>query len=330
MTTKLVGRKLHTTLGSTREKQRNGCWKARTTVYLHETPVALSQLVRTTAREYHMSEPHVLKDYYATMILKELTSRYPDLVFKGGTCLSKCYKAIDRFSEDVELGFPYEEATEEMQEAIEQAVVASAEAMGLAIVNLDATRSGRDCSRYDISIRGRRDRLIVETAVMTPACPFETKPLQSFIGQLLAEWGRDDLLQLYELEAFNVLANSLERTFVDKVFAICDYFLVSNGIPPRQSRHIYDLHKLVGLVSLDENMASLFAQVREQRKGSYRCPSAEEGASLPDILDDILKSDSYRSDYNNVTLSLLYEDVSYEEAIQSLARIRDFLRGHKK
>lgn len=274
-----------------------------------------------------MSEPYVLKDYYATMMLKELTSRNPDLIFKGGTCLSKCYKAIDRFSEDVDLGLPYEHATEGMRKAIKQAVVASAEGMGLIIANLDATRSRRDYNRYDIPIRGTHDFLIVETAVMTPACPFKTKPLQSFVGQLLDEQGRDDLLQLYELEAFNVRANSLERTFVDKVFAICDYFLDSSGIPPRQSRHIYDLHKLLGLVSLDVDMVSLFAQVKEQRKGSYRCPSAKEGSNLPDILDDILKSDSYKSDYNNVTLSLLYEDVSYEEAIQSLARIRDFLRG---
>lgn len=296
-------------------------------MYLHETRGVLSQLVRTTAQKYRMSEPYVLKDYYATMMLKELTSRNPDLIFKGGTCLSKCYKAIDRFSEDVDLGLPYEHATEGMRKAIKQAVVASAEGMGLIIANLDATRSRRDYNRYDIPIRGTHDFLIVETAVMTPACPFETKPLQSFVGQLLDEQGRDDLLQLYELEAFNVRANSLERTFVDKVFAICDYFLDSSGIPPRQSRHIYDLHKLLGLVSLDVNMISLFAQVKEQREGSYRCPSAKEGASLPGILDDILKSNCYKSDYNNVTLSLLYEDVSYEEAAQSLARIRDFLRA---
>lgn len=186
------------------QKRRKGCEKARTTVYLHETRGALSQLVRTTAQEYRMSEPHVLKDYYATMMLKELTSRNPDLIFKGGACLSKCNKAIDRFSQDVELGFPYEEATEETQEAIKQVVVASAEAVGLAIADLDATQSGRDCNRYDIPIRGTHDFLIVETAVMSPACPYETKPLQSFVGQLLDEQGRDDLLRLYELEAFNV------------------------------------------------------------------------------------------------------------------------------
>ena len=35
-----------------------------------------------------------------TMILRELSERLNFVVFKGGTSLSKCYKAIKRFSED--------------------------------------------------------------------------------------------------------------------------------------------------------------------------------------------------------------------------------------
>ena len=43
------------------------------------------------------------KDYYVTLVLKEIATRNPDIVFKGGTSLSKCYKIIDRFSEDIDL-----------------------------------------------------------------------------------------------------------------------------------------------------------------------------------------------------------------------------------
>ena len=38
-----------------------------------------------------------------TMILRELPERLNFVVFKGGTSLSKCYKAIKRFSEDIDI-----------------------------------------------------------------------------------------------------------------------------------------------------------------------------------------------------------------------------------
>lgn len=43
------------------------------------------------------------KDYYVTLFLKELVDKEPNLIFKGGTSLSKCHKLIDRFSEDIDI-----------------------------------------------------------------------------------------------------------------------------------------------------------------------------------------------------------------------------------
>lgn len=51
-----------------------------------------------------LTEAYILKDYFATMVLREVVSRNSRVVFKGGTCLSKCHHAIDRFSEDIGLG----------------------------------------------------------------------------------------------------------------------------------------------------------------------------------------------------------------------------------
>ena len=44
-----------------------------------------------------LEESIVEKDYYVTMILKELVQRNTNVVFKGGTSLSKAYHVIDRF-----------------------------------------------------------------------------------------------------------------------------------------------------------------------------------------------------------------------------------------
>ena len=39
------------------------------------------------------------------MILKQLSEASDLVVFKGGTSLSKCFHAIDRFSEDIDITF---------------------------------------------------------------------------------------------------------------------------------------------------------------------------------------------------------------------------------
>ncbi|MBE6465054.1 MAG: nucleotidyl transferase AbiEii/AbiGii toxin family protein [Eggerthellaceae bacterium] len=73
-------------------------------MYLHENPNEMAQLIAATAEFFSRAEAYIEKDYYAMMVLREAVSRNPRFVFKGGTCLSKCYHAIERFSEDVDLG----------------------------------------------------------------------------------------------------------------------------------------------------------------------------------------------------------------------------------
>ena len=48
------------------------------------------------------------KDYYVTITLKSLSDKLEDMVFKGGTSLTKCYQLLDRFSEDIDLSYTAE------------------------------------------------------------------------------------------------------------------------------------------------------------------------------------------------------------------------------
>lgn len=58
-----------------------------------------------TAHQVNLSEFIVEKDYWVTYLLKNLVkSEFAnEFVFKGGTCLSKAYNLIERFSEDIDL-----------------------------------------------------------------------------------------------------------------------------------------------------------------------------------------------------------------------------------
>ena len=55
---------------------------------------------------YHKLQPAFIeKDYWVTYVLKNiaLSDYHNQIVFKGGTSLSKAYQCIERFSEDVDL-----------------------------------------------------------------------------------------------------------------------------------------------------------------------------------------------------------------------------------
>jgi len=72
---------------------------------LHHNRELFSEVVIQTAQMMGLPEIYIKKDYWVTYVLKRLSeSVYRDrAIFKGGTSLSKAYKLIERFSEDIDL-----------------------------------------------------------------------------------------------------------------------------------------------------------------------------------------------------------------------------------
>jgi predicted nucleotidyltransferase component of viral defense system len=72
---------------------------------LHQNDILFSDILMSASQ--HLSIPYALveKDYWISCVLYQLAqSQYVnETVFKGGTSLSKAYKLIDRFSEDVDI-----------------------------------------------------------------------------------------------------------------------------------------------------------------------------------------------------------------------------------
>lgn len=72
--------------------------------YLHEHE-DFKYFIIEAAKRVNLSEFIAEKDYWVTYLLKNLVkSEFAnEFVFKGGTCLSKAYNLIERFSEDIDL-----------------------------------------------------------------------------------------------------------------------------------------------------------------------------------------------------------------------------------
>ena len=288
------------------------------------------RIIELVSRDTGVAKTYVEKDYYAISILKELIKRNNDFVFKGGTSLSVCQKVINRFSEDIDISYAYETITVGQRKKIKTAFFESIEATSLSVSNAENIRSRRVFNRYLCPYTSlfshQEDRVIVEWATQTPAFPIEEKEAQTIIGRYLSSIGRDDLIKKYELESFIVKTITKERTFVDKVFAICDYHI--SKILDRQSRHIYDIHQLLPLIKLDQSIIDLFNKVREYREKLETCYSVLGDKKISDYLFELVKEDTYKQDYNSKTYPLLYDGVKYGDCLKSIEKVMIFLKDN--
>ncbi|MDD4504256.1 MAG: nucleotidyl transferase AbiEii/AbiGii toxin family protein, partial [Clostridiaceae bacterium] len=282
---------------------------------LHKDKELFEQIVGMAAEEMNINAAIIEKDYFVTYILKKLVARETSIIFKGGTSLSKCYKLVERFSEDIDLNCDNgaDKMTEGMKRKFTQTVIEVIENCGMELYNREEIRSRRDFNKFVINydseyaIDSLKPHLIVETAVSIRAFPTEILDADCYIYRFLKKRKLEDMIIQYQLEPFKVKVQALERTFVDKVFAVCDYYL--NGNLKEHSRHLYDLYKLYPKVKPDENLSNLIEEVRGVRSKSKMCLSAQSGCSVNSILGEIIEKDFYKKDYEEVTKDLLFEDV---------------------
>ena len=297
---------------------------------LHNNRELFEQAVLKTAEYLKIDAGIVEKDYYVTLILKEISLTVPDLVFKGGTSLSKCHKVINRFSEDIDLTVEYEtKPSEGKRRSLKKNIVDTIEKSGLVLANPDEIKSRREFNKYIVDYpsiftqAGLKNHLQIETMIKIRAYPNQEMNAASLIYDYFVKEGFSELIDEYELAPFTLKVQSAERTFVDKIFALADYYLADNVT--ENSRHIYDLYKLLDKVQLDEQLKILFENVRIEREPHQVCLSARESIKMSSLLKEIVDTDAYKEDFNNITSLLIFEKTEYEEAITSLKKIIEFL-----
>lgn len=296
-------------------------------MYLHEDRESFKDLIELVSGEIGRTPIVVEKDYYVTMILKRLSEQLDNCVFKGGTSLSKGFKAIDRFSEDIDITFD-EHIGESRRKKLKNKVLKGlSEELGMPIVNWENTQSDRDYNAYHFSydsVFGLEDERLLqyvklETALGSYSFPTDIVDIGNYLGDYLERTGRNDVATKYGLEKFSMKIQSLERTYIDKIFALCDYYL--QGKSKRYSRHLYDIYKLTPKININDDFTKLVKEVREHRANMSICPSAQPDVNVKDIILEFCDNDFYKEDYHAITSYFAADFVAYEDVILNLRQI---------
>ena len=232
---------------------------------LHDDHGSFQELITVTAKYIGIPESAVKRDYYIVMMLQNLqNSEYADqCVFKGGTSLSKCYPdSINRFSEDIDLTYiPNDEMTtnayDKVLKKVEAVMIGSAY-----FEKIDIERNKRNKSAYVWFDKKDKEisRLKLEIGSSVKPDPYEKITLNTYIQQFLLINNMQDVIDVYEFQEVTVNTLCIERTFLDKVFAVKRHAICNSLI--NKVRHIYDVTKLFQMKEVQE-----FLSNKEELKG---------------------------------------------------------------
>lgn len=250
----------------------------------------------------------VEKDFWVCLMLRELYA-LPDfadhITFKGGTSLSKAWRLIDRFSEDIDLtierdilGFGGELAPEAaksgkdrhrriqaLKHACRDAIVqriapaldASMQALLAAKESWTLTLDEDDPDAQTLLFAYPRPAASTTPSYVRPIVklefgarsdpwPVKERPVTSIVAE--------EFPKLFERATFSVRALVPERTFWEKVMLLHEerFRPPSKTRRPRMARHYYDVWRLIGagIAAKAASDLTLFEQVAAHRKVYFR------------------------------------------------------------
>lgn len=297
-------------------------------MYLHEDRELFREVITNTASGMNMTIAVVEKDYYITMILKLLSEKTDKCVFKGGTSLSKGFHILKRFSEDIDITFS-EHIGEARRKKLKYNVMKEiSEELGIPIANWNKIESDKDYNCYIFQYKSFNtymksslsEGVRVETALGSYSFPTEKINIDSYVRQYL-EKDNKELIDKFRLGLFEMNLQTISRTYIDKVFALCDYYI--QGKSKRYSRHLYDLYKLKEYVIFDEEFIKLIQEVRKHRAKMKICPSAKEEVNVPALIREFCEKEFYKQDYISITQYFVDDLVEYEQAISEIVSLAD-------
>jgi hypothetical protein len=263
------------------------------------------------------------KDFWVCWILKRLFSDPTlsgQMVFKGGTSLSKVFGLIDRFSEDIDLildwrllGYgadaPYsivqsktkqtrynDEMNARAAEYIRATQLAQINGLLAPVAEMQAAIDAEDPHTINISYPAA-----FVASYIRPAVRLEIGPLASWVpsrSQSILSYAAASFPNAFKDPACVVVAIDAERTFWEKPTILHQETYRTGPPPPRYSRHYYDLHKLArspvkALAMADQKLLDAVVDFKQRfyysswahyelaKPGSFRlCPSEEQARAL--------------------------------------------------
>lgn len=211
---------------------------------LHENKEEFIKILERTSAQTGFPLRILEKDYYITIILLKINELSKDLIFKGGTCLSKIYYSYYRLSEDLDftLKLPANSTRTVRSNAmkpIKEALKPFLKNLGMSIEGLDKA-GHRESTQYiyyfdyDSVVLSKKESIKLEIGLrfnsLLPAVlkKVNHKFLHPFTKEPLFDAGSVNCLALKELVAEKLRAAATREIIAGRDFYDLGYLLKEN------------------------------------------------------------------------------------------------------
>ncbi len=255
---------------------------------LHQNKTFFKDAVTAASQSFGIPEIYVEKDYWVTLALNEIfhSDIANQVVFKGGTCLSKCHQLIQRFSEDIDLVVFRNKGENDNQlkkkirriTKIVDNVIPEITVEGITNKKGNIRKTVHRFDRlFDGSFGQAREQVILEATWLGNYEPFTIENVGSYIQDIMQMAGQKALIKKYNLQSFKVQALSVERTFCEKILSLVRFSRVEDplGALSYKIRHIYDLDQILNNGSINtffktEDFSEMLKKVGKDDFISYK------------------------------------------------------------
>ena len=294
-------------------------------------------IFQAIAAERGMTSFAVEKDWWVSRILETVFQMNvaQHLLFKGGTSLSKAWKLIHRFSEDIDLADAGIYTTQTFFEEL-KAKLRDKGFKELDFKVMDKGGNDQDPRVLEIyyaniirpATEYIKPRIQIEVSCRSLREPFTIKSFGSFVDEIYT--GRD-----FAAPLFNIPTVNPERTFLEKLFLLHEEFNRPQEKirVDRLSRHLYDIYHLSqsGIAKQAFNNQELYETIVAHRHKFSRITDVDYNSHNPKTLNPIPIAsviDKWDADYSKMKEDMIYEDPkpSFENLINNLVKLRDQLQ----
>lgn len=254
---------------------------------LHLNQELFNNALEGTAQALKIDVLYVEKDYWVSYVLKAISqSQYKDVaIFKGGTSLSKAYKLIERFSEDIDLAVITNELSSNQIKTlirkIEKDILdANFKEIEISHITSKGSEFRKTVHRYPKLKRGdfghANENIILEINSFAKPHPYNLMEISSYVGEFLAQKA-PLLVKEFELEPYFINVLDFRRTLCEKLSAIARASYESDAEYSQlkeKIRHFYDIHFLMQHHEIQDFIVSkafsqMIARVREDDQRQF-------------------------------------------------------------
>jgi predicted nucleotidyltransferase component of viral defense system len=315
------------------------------------------ELFRAISNQTGIPPFAVEKDWWVIQCLAAVFSLpiKNQLLFKGGTSLSKAWKLIQRFSEDIDLAidrsfFGYQGSlTKQQRTALRK--TASAYSAGplfemlqneflsrgfqhLGFYMQESPHSDEDPRVIEVHYPNivqspgyLSSKVLIEIGCRSLKEPYSVQTFGSFIDEMYPDRPFSDQL-------IQVPTVTPERTFLEKVFLLHEEFQKSSEKirSERMSRHLYDVFKLSKSQSVLNaiNSRELYETIVQHRYEMTRISGIDYNKHHPQHIRILPPSEheaSWRRDYNRMREQMIYESnpPAYDALIEEILYVNSMI-----